>query len=139
MRPVFPDRDPIGQTMRGGLIVVGVVKDSSQANYDQPVLRVETMDDVVADSIWRPRFSAWIFSGLCGLLDLAALNAGSTHADALCRAVDHGPDGLQVHVPTPFAHVVRVADLVSKLRAAPAHITHFCHCPTTLLVLFYFQ
>ena len=114
-RQLFPDRDPIGQTMRGGLVVVGVVKDSSQANYDQPVknemyepyqqyffgaflstfvvraqgdplaladtlrkeiwavdpdqpvLKVETMDDVVADSIWRPRFSAWIFSVIGGL------------------------------------------------------------------------
>jgi putative ABC transport system permease protein len=114
-RQLFPDRDPIGQTMRGGLVVVGVVKDSSQANFDQPVknemyepyqqyffgaflstfvvraqgdplaladtlrkeiwavdpdqpvLKVETMDDVVADSIWRPRFSAWIFSVIGGL------------------------------------------------------------------------
>ena len=34
---------------------------------DQPVVKVETMEDVVADSIWRPRFSAWIFSVLGGL------------------------------------------------------------------------
>lgn len=34
---------------------------------DQPVVKVETMNDVVADSIWRPRFSAWIFSVLGGL------------------------------------------------------------------------
>ena len=34
---------------------------------DQPVLKVETMDDVIADSIWRPRFSAWIFSVIGGL------------------------------------------------------------------------
>ena len=34
---------------------------------DQPVLKVETMEDLVADSIWRPRFSAWIFSVLGGL------------------------------------------------------------------------
>ena len=33
----------------------------------QPVVRVETMEDVVANSIWRPRFSAWIFSVLGGL------------------------------------------------------------------------
>jgi putative ABC transport system permease protein len=114
-RQLFPDRDPVGQTMRGGLTIVGVVKDSSQASYDQPVknemyepyrqyifgtflstfvirtagdplaladvlrqevwavdpdqpvLKVETMDDVIADSIWRPRFSAWIFSVIGGL------------------------------------------------------------------------
>src|SRR6185437_12402519 len=34
---------------------------------NQPVVKVETMDDVIADSIWRPRFSAWIFSVLGGL------------------------------------------------------------------------
>jgi putative ABC transport system permease protein len=33
----------------------------------EPVLKVETMDDVIADSIWRPRFSAWIFGALAGL------------------------------------------------------------------------
>ena len=34
---------------------------------DQPIVKVETMEDVVADSIWRPRFSAWVFSVLGGL------------------------------------------------------------------------
>jgi putative ABC transport system permease protein len=34
---------------------------------NQPVVKVETMEDVVANSIWRPRFSAWIFSVLSGL------------------------------------------------------------------------
>lgn len=33
----------------------------------QPIMKVETMNDVIADSIWRPRFSAWIFSILGGL------------------------------------------------------------------------
>ena len=33
----------------------------------QPIVKVETMNDVIADSIWRPRFSAWIFSVLGGL------------------------------------------------------------------------
>ena len=34
---------------------------------NQPVVKVETMDEVIANSIWRPRFSAWIFSVLSGL------------------------------------------------------------------------
>jgi predicted permease len=34
---------------------------------NQPVLSVETMNEVIATSIWRPRFSAWIFSVLSGL------------------------------------------------------------------------
>ena len=34
---------------------------------NQPVVKVETMEEVVTNSIWRPRFSAWIFSVLGGL------------------------------------------------------------------------
>ena len=34
---------------------------------NQPVVKVETMEGVIANSIWRPRFSAWIFSVLSGL------------------------------------------------------------------------
>jgi predicted permease len=34
---------------------------------DQPILKVETLYDVIADSIWRPRFSAWVFTVLGGL------------------------------------------------------------------------
>lgn len=34
---------------------------------NQPVVKVQTMEDVVEGSIWRPRFSAWIFSVLGGL------------------------------------------------------------------------
>jgi putative ABC transport system permease protein len=33
----------------------------------QPIVKVETMNDVIADSIWRPRFSAWVFTVLGGL------------------------------------------------------------------------
>jgi putative ABC transport system permease protein len=121
-RQLFPNVDPVGQNLlqltdstTPSTVVVGVVKDSSQMSYDQPVkgelyrpyqqaifgtfmstivartsgdplsmanalreriravdpnqpvIKVETMDDVIADSIWRPRFSAWIFSVLGGL------------------------------------------------------------------------
>src|SRR5260370_7149105 len=34
---------------------------------DQPIVKVETMDDIIANSIWRPRFSAWLFSVLGAL------------------------------------------------------------------------
>jgi putative ABC transport system permease protein len=34
---------------------------------NQPVVKVETMEETIANSIWRPRFSAWIFSVLSGL------------------------------------------------------------------------
>jgi predicted permease len=38
-----------------------------EVDPNQPVVKVQTMEDVVASSIWRPRFSAWIFSVLGGL------------------------------------------------------------------------
>jgi len=34
---------------------------------NQPVVKVETLQEVIDNSIWRPRFSAWIFSVLSGL------------------------------------------------------------------------
>jgi putative ABC transport system permease protein len=34
---------------------------------NQPVVKVETMEEVIANSLWRPRFSAWILSVLGGL------------------------------------------------------------------------
>lgn len=34
---------------------------------EQPIVKVETMNDIITDSIWRPRFSAWIFSLFGGL------------------------------------------------------------------------
>ena len=34
---------------------------------NEPVLKVQTMDDVIAGYLWRPRFSAWIFAALGGL------------------------------------------------------------------------
>ena len=33
----------------------------------EPVTKIETLRDIIADSIWRPRFSAWVFSVLGGL------------------------------------------------------------------------
>lgn len=42
---------------------------------NQPVVKVETMEDVIANSIWRPRFSAWIFTVL-GALAVLLTSAG---------------------------------------------------------------
>src|ERR1700693_1578388 len=41
----------------------------------EPVTKVETLNDIIADSIWRPRFSAWIFSVL-GALALLLTSVG---------------------------------------------------------------
>jgi len=53
---------------------------------NQPVLEVRTMNDMVAQSIWRPRFSAWIFSvlgGLALLLTAAGVYAVVAYSTAL--------------------------------------------------------
>ena len=42
---------------------------------NQPVVKVETMDEIIANSIWRPRFSAWLFSVL-GALALVLTGCG---------------------------------------------------------------
>ena len=50
-----------------GLLPEVIRKEVWAVDPEQPILNVETMNQVVANSIWRPRFSAWIFSVLGGL------------------------------------------------------------------------
>ena len=38
-----------------------------EVDPNQPIVKVQTMTDVIADAIWRPRFSAWVFTVLGGL------------------------------------------------------------------------
>jgi hypothetical protein len=157
-RQLFPDRDPVGQQLpgdppNGGPLVVGVVKDSSQANYDdpakaemyipyqqlifgaflstfvvrtsgdplalagalrkevwavdpdQPVVKVETMEDVVADSLWRPRFSAWVFSVLGGLA-LVLTCAGIYSVIAYTATLRAREVGIRVALGATPSHVV---------------------------------
>ena len=66
--------------------------------------------------------------------DFAALYAAGAYANALCRAIDQGLHRLQVHVPAPTRHVVRVRDVIAKLRAFAANIAYLCHCSTPNLV-----
>ena len=61
-----------------------------------------------------------------GLDDLAGLQAGGADADALVGAIHTGPHRTQVHVPAA-AHIVSVADLISKLRAFTADVANLCH------------
>jgi len=154
---LFPDRDPIGQTLPGeagpGAMVVGVVKDSGQAAYDQPakveiylpytqivfgafmstivvrtagdpltiagmlekeiwaydpkqpITRIETMNDVVADSIWRPRFSAWLFS-ILGALALTLTAAGVYGVIAYTTTLRVREVGIRIAIGATPAHVV---------------------------------
>jgi len=73
---------------------------------------------------------------LRGFLNFAVLNAIRAHFNALRSARDHRVHLLQVDIPPALRHIVRVADPVSELGAAPTKITHFRHCLQSLLVLF---
>ena len=44
-------------------------------NRDQPIVKVETMSDVIADSIWRPRFSSWVLT-VISVVALLLMSAG---------------------------------------------------------------
>src|SRR5260370_24815957 len=59
----------VGVRTAGGplSLAAALSKDVWAVDPNQPIVKVETMDDVIADSIWRPRFSAWVFSVLGGL------------------------------------------------------------------------
>ena len=50
-----------------GALAPALEKQVWAVDPNQPVVSVETMEEVIAASIWRPRFSAWIFSVLSGL------------------------------------------------------------------------
>ena len=59
--------------------------------------------------------------------DFAAAQAGRADADSFGRGANLGVDRAQVDVPAPFGHVVRVTDIVPKLRPLAADITNMCH------------
>jgi putative ABC transport system permease protein len=58
----------VARTSGDPLAVAGALRKAVwEVDPNQPVLKVETMEDVIADSIWRPRFSGWVFTVLGGL------------------------------------------------------------------------
>jgi len=62
---------------------------------DQPVLKVATLNDLIADSIWRPRFSAWVFTVL-GVLALLLTSAGVYSVVAYTTALGAREVGIRV-------------------------------------------
>ncbi len=73
----------------------------------EPVLKVETMDDVVSDSIWRPRFSAWIFAALGGLA-LVLTSAGIYSVVAYTTALRSKEVGIRVALGATPGNVTAV-------------------------------
>ena len=61
------------------------------------------------------------------LRDLTGLDAAGAHANALRIAVHQRLYRLQVHVPAPPRHIVRVRNIIAKLRPFAANITYLCH------------
>lgn len=61
------------------------------------------------------------------LLDFAGLDAAGADADALGIAIDERFHRLQVYVPAPLRHIVRVGNVVAELRPLAANITYLCH------------
>ena len=64
---------------------------------------------------------------LLGLDYFAAAQAGSADAQALGCALHLSAYRTQIHIPTPLAHIVSVADPMAKLRPAAAHFANSCH------------
>lgn len=62
---------------------------------NQPVLKIEAFDDVISDSIWRPRFSAWILTVLSALA-LALTAAGVYGVVAYTAALKASDIGIRV-------------------------------------------
>ena len=112
---------PYQQTMFGVFLSTIVVRTSGDplvladalrkqiwtVDPEQPVVKVETMNDIIADSIWRPRFSAWAFSllgGLALLLTFAGVYAVVAYTSALrVREV-----GIRIALGASAPRVVRV-------------------------------
>jgi putative ABC transport system permease protein len=72
----------------------------------QPIVKVETMDEVIANSIWRPRFSAWLFSVLGGLA-LVLTAAGIYSVVAYTATLREREVGIRVALGATPADVIR--------------------------------
>lgn len=68
-----------------------------EVDPNQPVVHIQTMEDVVAKSIWRPRFSAWIVSVLSAL-SLVLIAAGVYAVVATTSSLREHELGIRVAV-----------------------------------------
>jgi putative ABC transport system permease protein len=84
-----------------------VQKEVWAVDRNQPVIKVETMNEVIANSIWRPRFSAWIFSAL-GILALLLTSAGIYGVVAYTSSLRAHEIGIRVALGARSENIIAV-------------------------------
>jgi hypothetical protein len=98
----------VARTSGDPLALAGILRKQVWAvDPNEPVLKVQTMDDVIAGSIWRPRFSAWIFAALGGLA-LLLTSAGIFGIVAYTTALKSKEVGIRVALGARPGNVVAV-------------------------------
>jgi len=98
----------VARTSGDPLTLAGILRQQVWAvDPNEPVLKVQTMDDVIAGSIWRPRFSAWIVAALGGLA-LLLTSAGIYGIVAYTTALKSKEVGIRVALGARPGNVVAV-------------------------------
>jgi len=96
------------RTSGDSLALAGILRKQVWAvDSNEPVLKVQTLDDVIADSIWRPRFSTWIFAVLAGLA-LLLTSAGIYGVVAYATALRTKEVGIRVALGATPRNVVSI-------------------------------
>ena len=76
-----------------------------EVDPEQPIVKVETLNDVIADSIWQPRFSAWAYSAL-GTMALLLTAAGIYSVVSFTTTLRTREMGLRVALGATQARIV---------------------------------
>ena len=76
-----------------------------EVDPEQPIVKLETLNDMIADSIWQPRFSAWVYSAL-GALALLLTSAGIYSVVSFTTTLRTREVGLRVALGATPARVV---------------------------------
>ena len=88
-------------------ITSAVQKEVWAVDPNQPVIKVETMNEVIVNSTWRPRFSAWIFSVL-GILALLLTSVGIYGVVAYTSSLRAHEIGIRTALGAAPRHIVAV-------------------------------
>lgn len=86
-------------------IASGVQRAIWEVDPEQPIMKLETLNDLIADSIWQPRFSAWVYSAL-GVLALLLTSAGIYSVVSFTTTLRTREMGLRVALGATPARVV---------------------------------